>query len=370
MSLDLDALENILNIPATGVALAANRDYRMNQTAAVAHPMPADADMQVNDIIKLHDFIGISSAFSVSIGSAGDTFDNFAGPLVCDKGEGTCTIIKIAANTYEVMFENGGEDAVNTQTLAYGRMSLDGNTGAANDLGTMANPTKATFEDANAFGIVADAITGEFTIASSGTYQFNAYHSAEDRNQDMVGLLFVDGEEVQRINSQAPTQNPIVHHFWFERVTLTPNQIIDVRYAGAAGADNVGDQNRVGVVEYFEAQQMTTEAANTQVVRDRSYETNLDVMIDWNASTINQLSINVTSNGTMGKPLNGTSGDITKVFFYNFTADDFTVTLPADFANIVEQYPAVTTMVIPAGKIVVYSMLNSGTNLFWAKLSN
>ena len=374
MSLDLDALENVLNLPETGVALMANRDYRMNQTEAVAHPLPDNADMQVNDIIKIHDFLGRSTDYNVSIGSAADTFDYVEGPLVFDKGEGTYTIMKVGANAYEYMFENGaGDGAASTLTLGYGRMSKDGSTSNSNNLGLRSNPTKAVFETAVSKGIGANPEDGTFTISNQGSYRFNAYHSAQERSADMIAILFVDNEENQLINSQSPGMPSGVHHFWFQRVDLASGATVDVRYAGAGTSDNTHDQDRPGVVEYFEAEQVNSQAiilTNTQIVRDQSYETNLSEMTEWDAETINQLVINVTENGYIQDPLNINSGDITQVFLRNSTSENVIVGFPEGFSNYLEgttSSPA--TIGVDAGKTVLYSMTYVESDLFWSKLS-
>ena len=147
---------------------------------------------------------------------------------------------------------------VTPQALAYGRMVLDGSTGAANDLGTSASPTKAVYETVNGLvGASANATTGEFTITQNGNYEFSMYHSAENRGADMAASLYVDGTEVERINGQVAGGGADAGAFLFifSRVSLTIGQVVDVRLSGSV-ADDVGDQNRVGVVEYFELNQV------------------------------------------------------------------------------------------------------------------
>lgn len=144
------------------------------------------------------------------------------------------------------------------EALAYGRMTLNGSTGASNDMGTVGAPVTALYGTADfSDDITANPATGEFTIVKSGKYRPKAFHSAENRNDDIFGLLYVDGVEVERILWQIPGTNATGALFEFAKRTFTAGQVVTFRLAGPT-TDDVGDQNRDGIVEFFELEQVAT----------------------------------------------------------------------------------------------------------------
>ena len=169
---------------------------------------------------------------------------------------------------------------VENLTLAYGRMSVNGVTGAGNDLGTVASPDRAEYNVVNAaIGITVDETIGTYTIQQAGRYAPVAYHSAENRNDDIVALLFVNGVQAERIDGQATGTNPSTFYFDFPVLDLAVGDTVDLRYAGATSADDIGDQNRT-IVEYFELAQLTT----TTVVNEDSLPS--APQIDWNEGDV------------------------------------------------------------------------------------
>lgn len=150
-------------------------------------------------------------------------------------------------------------EGVSQQTgLAYGRMTLNGSIGVSNDLGTVGSPTTAVYGTADfSDDITVNPATGEFTIIKSGKYRPKAFHSAENRNDDIYGMLFIDGVEVERLLWQIPGTNATGALFEFAKRDFTSGQVVTFRLAGST-ADDVGDQNRDGIVEFFEIEQISS----------------------------------------------------------------------------------------------------------------
>ena len=163
------------------------------------------------------------------------------------------------------------------EPFAYGRMTLNGSTGASNDMGTVAAPITAVYETADfSDDITANPAAGEFTIVNAGKYRPKAFHSAENRNDDIFGMLFVDGVEIERILWQIPGTNATGALFDFAKRDFTAGQVVTFRLAGPT-TDDVGDQNRDGIVEFFELEQVST---STIVMPDTLTVGDVEVVLD------------------------------------------------------------------------------------------